>query len=89
MVTKGVTVKVLVIHNLRSGLRNGAVYDFMRSYAEQGDSVTIRSFGPDTELAPLLEDAAEYDFVVASGGDGTIASVSYALRNTGLPLLPW
>ena len=89
MVTKGVTVKVLVIHNLRSGLRNGAVYDFMRSYAEQGDSVTIRSFGPDTELAPLLEDAAEYDFVVASGGDGTIASVSYELRNTGIPILPF
>ena len=89
MVTKGVTVKVLVIHNLRSGLRNGAVYDFIRSYAEQGDSVTIRSFGPDTELAPLLEDAAEYDFVVASGGDGTIASVSYELRNTGIPILPF
>ena len=82
-------MKVLVIHNLRSGLRNGAVYDFIRSYAEQGDSVTIRSFGPDTELAPLLEDAAEYDFVVASGGDGTIASVSYELRNTGIPILPF
>ncbi len=89
MVTKGVTVKVLVIHNLRSGLRNGAVYDFMRSYAEQGDSVTIRSLGPGVELAPLLEDAAEYDFVVASGGDGTIASVSYELRDTNIPILPF
>lgn len=89
MVTKGVTVKVLVIHNLRSGLRNGAVYDFMRSYAEQGDSVTIRSLGPGTELSGLLEDAAEYDFVVASGGDGTIASVAYELRNSGIPILPF
>lgn len=89
MVTKGVTVKVLVIHNLRSGLRNGAVYDFMRSYAEQGDSVTIRSLGPGCELAPMLADAADYDFVVASGGDGTIASVAYELRNSDIPILPF
>lgn len=82
-------MKVLVIHNLRSGLRNGTVYDFMRSYAEQGDSVTIRSLGPDTELSGLLEDATEYDFVVASGGDGTIASVAYELRNSGIPILPF
>ncbi len=82
-------MKVLVIHNLRSGLRNGAVYDFVRSYAAEGDSVTIRTLGANTPLAELMNDAAEYDFVIASGGDGTVASVAYELRNTGIPLLPF
>lgn len=82
-------MKVLVIHNLCSGLRNGAVYDFLRSYAEEGDSVTIRSLGPNTKLDALLADADDFDFVVASGGDGTISSVSYALRNSGIPILPY
>ncbi len=88
-VTKGVPLKVLVIHNLRSGLRNGAVYDFVRSYAEEGDSVTMRLLGSSTELSSLLADAADFDFVIASGGDGTIASVAYELRNSGIPILPF
>lgn len=72
ILAKGVSLKVLVIHNLRSGLRNGAIYDFIRMYAEDGDSFTVRTFGKKTPLTSLLEDAADYDFVVASGGDGTI-----------------
>ncbi len=77
-------MKVLVIHNLRSGLRNGAIYDFIRMYAEDGDSFTVRTFGSQTPLASLLTDAAEFDFVVASGGDGTISSVAYELRDTDI-----
>lgn len=82
-------MKVLVIHNLRSGLRNGAIYDFIRMYAEDGDVFSVRTFGASTPLESLLNDAADFDFVVASGGDGTISSVSYALRNTGIPILPY
>ena len=82
-------MKVLVIHNLRSGLRNGAIYDFIRMYAEDGDSFTVRTFGSQTPLASLLTDAAEFDFVVASGGDGTISSVAYELRDTDIPILPF
>ena len=82
-------MKVLIIHNLRSGLRTGAIYDFLRMYAEDGDSFTVRSFGENSPLPSLLTDATEYDFVVASGGDGTISSVSYELRNTGIPILPF
>lgn len=82
-------MKVLVIHNLRSGLRNGAIYDFIRMYAEDGDEFTVRTFGSQTPLSTLLSDASEYDFVVASGGDGTISSVSYELRNSDIPILPF
>lgn len=82
-------MKVLVIHNLRSGLRTGAVYDFARMYAEDGDEVCIRTFGSSTPLPGLLADAQDFDFVVASGGDGTVASVSYELRSTDIPILPF
>lgn len=82
-------MKVLVIHNLRSGLRNGAIYDFIRMYAEDGDSFTVRTFGAQTPLTSLLTDATKFDFVVASGGDGTISSVAYELRYTDVPILPF
>lgn len=82
-------MKVLVIHNLRSGLRNGAIYDFIRTYVEDGDTVTIRTFDGKTPFSDLLEDAQSYDFIVASGGDGTVSSVCYELRNTGIPILPF
>ena len=74
---EGATVKVLVIHNIGSGHGAGAIYDFIRSYAEDGDTITLRTFNGHTPFATLLEDARDYDFVVASGGDGTIAAVTY------------
>ena len=82
-------MNVLIIHNMRSGLRNGTVYDFARAYAENGDSVTIRTFDGSTPLRDLLTDAKHFDFVVASGGDGTLASVAYELRNSDIPILPF
>mgnify|MGYP000632891847 CR=1 FL=1 len=40
-------------------------------------------------VSALLDDAASYDAVVASGGDGTVATVNYLLANTGVPVLPF
>ncbi len=82
-------MKVLVIHNIGSGHGAGAIYDFIRSYAEDGDTITLRTFNGITPFERLLEDAREYDFVVASGGDGTIAAVAYALRYSDIPILPF
>lgn len=82
-------MKVLVIHNLQSGLRNGSIYDFIRTYVEDGDTITLRTFDGKTPFSELLKGAADYDFVVASGGDGTVATVCYELRNTGIPILPF
>lgn len=82
-------MKLLIINNLASGYGEGAIYDFIRSFVEDGDEICIRSSNGTTEIADLLYDASSFDEVVASGGDGTIASISYYLRNTGIPILPF
>ncbi|MBS6941418.1 MAG: NAD(+)/NADH kinase [Slackia piriformis] len=82
-------MKVLIINNLASGYREGSVYDFMRSFVEDGDEVCLRSSDGTTSIEHLLDDAEQFDAVVASGGDGTIATVAYRLRDTGVAVLPY
>ena len=82
-------MKLLVINNLASGFGEGSVYDFVRSFARDGDEVCLRSTDGTTDVRDLLDDAEEFDAVVASGGDGTVATVSYRLANTGIPILPF
>lgn len=82
-------MKLLVINNLVSGYREGAIYDFIRTFIGDGDEVVIRSTDGTSSLEGFLSDAHEFDLVVASGGDGTIATVAYVLANTGIPVLPF
>lgn len=82
-------VKALIINNLASGYGEGSVYDFIRSFAQDGDEICIRSTSGRTPIESLLDDASEFDLVVASGGDGTIATTAYCLKGTGVPLLPY
>lgn len=82
-------VKLLVINNLSSGFGGGAIYDFIRAVIEDGDEVVLRSTDGTTDLREFLFDAKDYDLVVASGGDSTVATVAYLLAYTGIPLLPF
>ncbi len=82
-------MKLLVINNLSSGYGEGAIYDFMRAFAQDGDEICLRSTDGTTDVASLLEDARSFDAVVASGGDGTVAAVCYHLRGTGVPVMPF
>ncbi|MDO4891207.1 MAG: diacylglycerol kinase family protein [Coriobacteriaceae bacterium] len=82
-------MKILILHNQSSGYGDGAIYDFMRSISKPQNDITLRCFDKDHPRPDKLADAQEYDVVVASGGDGTIARVGYELRNTGIPLLPF
>lgn len=87
--TEGGSVKLLVINNLNSGYGEGAVYDFIRSFARDGDEVCLRSTDGSTEVTTMLDDAGSFDAVIASGGDGTVAAISYCLAGTGIPVLPF
>ena len=83
------SVKLLIINNLASGYGEGSIYDFIRAFVTTGDEICIRSTNGEDDIRGFLKDAASYDAVVASGGDGTIATVSYLLRGSGIPILPF
>lgn len=82
-------MKLLIVNNLSSGYRDGAIYDFMRAFNRDGDEICVRCSNGDTDLAEFLSDAEDFDAVVAAGGDGTVATVAYLLAETGIPLLPY
>ena len=82
-------MKLLIINNLSSGFRDGSVYDFMRSFSEDGDEIVMRCTAGETDLRTFLHDAEDFDAVVAAGGDGTVSTVAYLLAETGIPVLPF
>lgn len=82
-------MKTLIINNLASGAGQGSIFDFIRLLAKDGEEVVVRSTDGTTDIRELLYDATRFDLVVASGGDGTIATVSYQLANTGVPIMPF
>ncbi len=82
-------MKLLIINNLASGYHEGAIYDFIRVFSGDNDEIVLRSTDGTTDFRRFLYDAASFDAVVISGGDGTIATVSYHLAGSGIPLLPF
>lgn len=78
-------MKALIIHNGRSGFGSDAIFEFQRLLLDAGDECTIRMIGGGLEPAKALSDAERFDLVVASGGDGTVANVLYALRGRSIP----
>jgi len=82
-------MKLLIVNNTSSGYGDGAIYDYIRMVSSDGDEHCLRFTDGTTDVADLLFDADRFDAVVVSGGDGTIAAVSYALANTGIPIMPF
>ena len=82
-------MKLLIVNNTSSGYGDGAIYDYIRMVSSDGDEHCLRFTDGTTDVVDLLFDADRFDAVVVSGGDGTIAAVSYALANTGIPIMPF
>lgn len=82
-------MNILMLSNLRSGLGDPGVYDFVRELGEHRVEVTVRFLTEGADLGHLLRDADSYARVVAVGGDGTVSSIAYALRGTGVPVLAY
>lgn len=82
-------MNVLMICNPRAGFPDRGVYEYLRALGSKGASVTVRFLNEGIEVASFLGDAPAYDVVVAAGGDGTVSSVAYALRSTGVPVLAY
>ena len=79
-------MRTLVIHNPRSGFGSDAVFQFERALMRGGDECVMRMLRDDFEAHHACEDADEFDVVVLSGGDGTISSLLYALRDRTVPV---
>lgn len=82
-------MKLLVVNNIAAGIGDGSIYDYLRMVCSDGDEVVIRCTDGTTDCIGLVADATEFDAVVVAGGDGTIASIAYALAYTGVPVLPF
>ena len=82
-------MNILVVTNLRSGFGDSGLYDYVRELGTHRGEVTMRFWNEGADLSHLLRDARDYARVVAAGGDGTVSAVAYALRDSGIPLLPY
>ncbi len=82
-------MNVLMVTNLRSGFGDSGLYEYVRELGSHRAEVTLRFLNEGADLEHLLRDAGDYARVVAAGGDGTVSAVAYALRGTGIPVLPY
>ena len=82
-------MKLLIVNNKNAGPGDGAIFDFIRMIMNDGDEICLRCTDGNTDVVEFLHDAAEFDAVVASGGDGTVTRTAYALAGSGIPILPF
>ena len=82
-------MRVLIVHNPRSGARDGGLGAYCGALDLLGVRFERRVLAEGVPLADLLRDARDFDRVVASGGDGTVSSVAYALAGSGLPIVAY
>ena len=78
--------KLLLIKNPKSGQGNSPLEEFTGLLEEKGLSLETRELSHEVTCDSLLEDAKNFDAVIAAGGDGTVSAVAYAMRNQGVPL---
>jgi diacylglycerol kinase family enzyme len=82
-------VRILTIVNIKSGQADAGLYDYLRALGRSECEIVVRFLGKKRTLASMLEDAKEFDRVVAVGGDGTVSGVCYELRGSGVPMMPY
>jgi len=80
-------MRILSLVNLRSGQADEGIYDYLRILGRSDAEIVLRFVGGKHSLTSQLEDAKEFDRVVAVGGDGTVSGVCHALRDTGVPVV--
>lgn len=79
-------MRALIIHNPKSGFGSDAIFQFERSLIHAGDECVMRMLANDFDVRAACAGASDFDMVVVSGGDGTVAALLYELRATRLPI---
>jgi diacylglycerol kinase family enzyme len=81
-------MRILVIHELGSGLSDGAVFTFIRHFTARDDEVVLRTLA-DAPTPAYLSEASSFDLVVAAATDDVISAICYELRGSNTPILPF
>ncbi len=74
-------MRILIVHNLKSGIGSSDIFDFVHAIIREDDEIVIRGLDPASAGHEELRDAESFDLVVLSGGDGTVTSLLYELRD--------
>lgn len=74
-------MRTLIVHNPKSGFGSDSVFEFQRALLTGGDECVVRALANKQPVEEAVTDAEDFDVVVISGGDGTIAAGLYALAN--------
>ena len=80
-------MRFLIIHNPASGPRSDEIFAFAHALSAPGDEIVMRFIGTAMEPEDAVSDAAGFDRIVVSGGDGSVSNVLNYLRDTGVPIL--
>jgi diacylglycerol kinase family enzyme len=82
-------MNILIIHNPKTK-KNKESFEAYLDFLEKAKAkISMRELLEEEKLEGLLEDARNFDRVVAVGGDGTVSSVVYSLRGTGIPVVAY
>ncbi|MDZ4170372.1 MAG: diacylglycerol kinase family protein [Coriobacteriia bacterium] len=81
--------RILVIVNSRAGNVGPGLYDFISAIGLTGAETVVRFASQDQSLEGLTTDAAQFDRIVAVGGDGTFSTVAYETRDLHVPILAY
>lgn len=79
--------RVLVVFNPKSGKGDSDLPEFVRLLRAGGAEVVQRELKREPPLAEQVSDLHTFDALVAAGGDGTVSSLAYTVRDTDIPLL--
>ncbi len=82
-------MRILVVCNVLAGSSHASLYDLVHALGQEDCEIVLRYFSGQGRLVDLVQDAAEFDRVIAGGGDGTVSALAYALRETRTPLLAY
>ena len=82
-------MKILILHNARSGHGRLNFKSYLQALSELGAAAEIRALGTDFNLKALLTDVDQFDRVVVAGGDGTVSAVAGFLQGSQKPILAY
>ncbi|MDO5044609.1 MAG: diacylglycerol kinase family protein [Coriobacteriia bacterium] len=80
-------MRILIVHNPKSGSGQSALFDYINDLVDSGvEELVIRNILSNKENFEFFKDAKDFDLIVLSGGDGTLASLNYELKYSDIPV---